>query len=179
MTGPLGQVVVYLDNPQAVENMAGGFECCRNPGNMPKVEKGWKGEPHPASFVGDQRSTTAAADFARKNSLMPLAFTVEKSQLLDSMGYSHITLIKDGRPLHRRTVQFLAGQAVAEFGIQGVRTDFVLNRAAMAACTVFRYEIRIPDRSVIRAKLFFHLHLYSSKGFHVFSAYIVAEPAYP
>jgi hypothetical protein len=86
MTGPLGQVVVYLDNPQVVENMAGGFEGCRNPGNMPKVEKGWKGEPHPASFIGNQRSTAAAADFAWKDSLMPQAFAVEESQLLDSMG---------------------------------------------------------------------------------------------
>ena len=53
MAGPLGQVVVYVDNSQAVKDVAGRFEWCRNLGNMAEVEKGWKREPHSASFIGD------------------------------------------------------------------------------------------------------------------------------
>ena len=85
MTGPLGQIVADVDDPQAVKDMAGRFERCRNLGNMPEVEQRWKCQPHSASFVGDQRSTVAAADFARKDSLMPLAFAVEESQLFDPL----------------------------------------------------------------------------------------------
>ncbi len=119
MPGPLGQVVVNVDNPQAVKDVAGRFEWCRNLGNMAEVEKGWKREPHSAAFIGDQRSTAAAAYFARKNSLMPLAFTVEKSQVFNTFCYSDVSLMKDGCPLHRRTVQFLACQAVTELCIHG------------------------------------------------------------
>ena len=119
MAGPLGQVVVYVDNSQAVEDVAGRFEWCRNLGNMAEVEKGWKSEPHSASFIGDWRSTAAAADFARKNSFMLLVFTVEKSQVFNTFRYSDVTLMKDGCPLHRRTVQFLACQAVTELCIHG------------------------------------------------------------
>lgn len=83
MAGPLGQIVVYVHNPQTVKDMRGGFECSRNLGNMPEVEKGGKCQPHVASFVGDQRSAAAAADFARQDAFMPAALTVEKPQVID------------------------------------------------------------------------------------------------
>jgi len=60
MTGPFGQVIVYVDKSQAVKNVAGWFERSWHFRHIPKVEKGRKREPHPASLVGDQRSTAAA-----------------------------------------------------------------------------------------------------------------------
>ena len=143
MTGPLGQIVGYIHDPQAVKNVAGRFECNWNLGNMAKVKKGGKCQPHAASFVGDQRSATSAADFARQDSFMLAALTVEESQVIDPSRHSNIPFEKDGRPLHRCTVQFLAGQAMAEFGIHGIRTHVVLNRAAIATGLVFGYECRI------------------------------------
>jgi hypothetical protein len=66
--------------------------------------------------------------------------------------------MKDGRPLHWRAVQFLAGQAVAELGVHGVRTHFVLNPTTMAPGTVFWYKIPVLNRSVIQSEFFFHRH---------------------
>jgi hypothetical protein len=66
-------------------------------------------------------------------------------------------------------MQFLAGQAMADFGVHGIRTHVVLNRAAMAPGTVFRYEIRVLDRRVIRAECFFHLRFDSNNGFPGFA----------
>ena len=151
MTGPFGQVVVHVDNPQAVKNVAGGFECSRDPGYMPEVEKGRKREPHPAPLVGDRRSTAAAADLARQDSLVREALTVEEPQVIDPCRYSHVPLMKNGRPLHGRAVQFLAGEAMADFGVHGIGTHLVLNRTAMASGMVFGYKILILDRCVIRA----------------------------
>jgi hypothetical protein len=156
MTGPLGQIVVDVDNPQAEKNVAGGFEGSRDRGDMPEVEKGRKRQPHSASFVGDQRSTAAAAHFARENSLKPLRFTVKEFQVVDSFHYPDVTFMKDGCPLHGRTVQFLTGQTMTEFCIHRIRTHFVLNRTAMAPGTVFRYECLIFSGSIIRSEFVFH-----------------------
>ena len=144
MTGPFGQVVIDVDNPLFVEDVAGGFECSRDFRNMTEVEQGRKGEPHSAPFIGNQCSAAPATDFARKDSFMPELFSVDEPEGFEPLRYSDVTLVKNGRPLHRRSVQFLAGQAVAEFGIHGIRAHLVLNRAAVAACTVFGYKVRIP-----------------------------------
>jgi hypothetical protein len=80
MAGPLGQAVIDVDNPLVVEDVAGGFECRRDFRNMTEVEQGRKREPHSAPFIGDQRSTAPAADFARKESLMPEVFSVDESE---------------------------------------------------------------------------------------------------
>lgn len=104
MTGPLGQIVVHVDHPQAVENVAGGPECRRDVGSRTEVEKGRKSEPHSAAFIGDQRPAVAAAYLARQDPLMPLVFTVEKPQVLDPGNHSDIAFMENGRPLHRRAV---------------------------------------------------------------------------
>lgn len=125
---------------------------------MPEVEKGRERQPHSAPFIGNQCSALAAADFARQDARMPVAFTVEEFQAVDSFRYPDVTFMKNGCPLHGRTVQFLAGQAVAEFCIYGIRTHFVLNRTAMAPRTIFGYKSRIRHRSVIRSESIFHRH---------------------
>ena len=146
---------------------------------MPKVEKGRKREPHSAPFIGDQRATTPTADFARKDSRMPVTFTVEEFQEIDPFRYSNVTLMKDGCPLHGRTVQFLTGQAVAEFCINGICTYFVLNSTTMAPRTVFGYKILILNRRIIRSESFFHRHPNRYEVSKLFSTRIVVELAYP
>lgn len=125
---------------------------------MPKVEKGRKREPHPASLIGDRRSAAAAADFAWKDSRGPSKFTVEEFQVADATRYPDVAFVKDGGPLHGRTVQFLTGQAVAQFGIHGIGTHFVMNGTAMAPGTIFRYESLVLSGSIIRSEFVFHGH---------------------
>lgn len=158
MAGPLRQIVVYVNDSQAVKNVAGGFECSWDFRNVTEVEQGGKREPHSSPFIGDQRSTASAADFTWKDSLILQAFAVEESQILDAMGDSEVTLVKDGCPLHRRAMQFLAGQAVAELGIHGVCAHLIVNRPAVAARPVLGDKVLIPGRSVIRSKFVLHGH---------------------
>jgi len=156
MARPLGQIVVHVDHPEAVENVAGGPECRRDVGSSAEIEKGRKSEPHSAAFVSDQRPAATAADFARQDPLMPLAFAVEKLQMLDSGGHSDIAFMEDGHPLHRRAVQFLAVQAVAEFGVHRIRAHLVLNGTAMAPRPVLGYEVGIVNTSIIGTEFIFH-----------------------
>ena len=76
-------------------------------------------------------------------------FAVEESQMFKAVGDSDVTLMKDGGPLHWGTVQFLAGQAVADFGIHGICTHVVLNRTAIASRPILGNKIIITERSVI------------------------------
>lgn len=125
---------------------------------MPEIEEGRKREPHPASLVRDQRATAPAADFAWQDSLILETFAVEESQVIDPSRYANVRLSKDGCPLHGRSVQFLAGQAVAEFGIHWIPTHVVLNSTAMAPRTVFGYKMLILIRRIIRSESVFHRH---------------------
>jgi hypothetical protein len=154
--GPLGQTVADVDNPHAVKNVAGRFECRRDLGGRPEVKKRWKGEPHSASFIGDGGPAPCAADLAGWNALVYLAFAVEKAQVPQACGDSDVALVKDRRPLHRRTVQFLTGPTVADFGVHGIRFDFVPYAAAEAACPVSGFEILIIDSRVFRSEVFWH-----------------------
>jgi hypothetical protein len=138
VAGPLGQIVIDVDNPQAVKDVAGGFERCRDPGGMTEVEERWERKPHSAALVGDQRPAAVTADLAGKDSLISFVFTVEEPQMRDPFREPYVTLVKDGCPLHRCAVQFLAGQAMTDFGVHWIRTDLVLNGATMAPCTKFR-----------------------------------------
>jgi hypothetical protein len=48
-----------------------------------------------------------------------------------------------GSPLHRRTVQLLAHDAVTDFRVYGIGADVISDRPAVAACFVLGLEIRI------------------------------------
>jgi hypothetical protein len=51
--------------------------------------------------------------------------------------------MKYGSPLHRRTVQLLAHDAVADFRVYGIGADVISDSSAVAARFVLGLEIRI------------------------------------
>ena len=137
VTGPLGQIIVDIDNPRAIEDMARGFEWRWHCGCTPEIEKGGKRQPHIATFVGNQGAAQLAADFAGQNARVLVEFTVVKVQVFDAFGNSDVLFVKDGGPLHRSPMQFLTGLTMTNFGIHRIRAHLVLDRIAKAAGAVF------------------------------------------
>jgi hypothetical protein len=78
VTGPLGQIIVYIDNPHTIKDMACWFECLRNFRYTTEIEKGRKRQPHIASFICNESAAQRTADFAGKNPLVFIEFTVVK-----------------------------------------------------------------------------------------------------
>jgi hypothetical protein len=74
MTGPLRQIIVDIDNPHTIKDMACWFEFRWNFGCTPKIKKRWKRKPHIASFIGNEGATKSTTDFAWKNSLVFMEF---------------------------------------------------------------------------------------------------------
>ncbi len=51
MARPLGQIIVQIDHPHAIEDVTGWLENFRNLWRDPKIEERWKRKPHMASFI--------------------------------------------------------------------------------------------------------------------------------
>jgi len=141
--GPLGQIIPDVDDPQAIKNMAGWFECIWHLGTMPEIKQRGKGKPHPAPFIGNRSTTHAAADLAWQDAFMPALLAIEKMQMIQSGGEPHMALLKNGGPLHGGTVQFLAHQAVTNFCIHGIGAHLVSNGPTKATCPVFGDKRRV------------------------------------
>ncbi len=54
-----------------------------------------------------------------------------------------MVLMEYGSPLHRRTVQLLAHDAVTDFGVHGIGADLISNSPAVAGRFVLGLEVRI------------------------------------
>ena len=129
---PLGQSVVHVDDPGCVEYVTCRFESRRYLGRRPEVEQRRKSEPHVSSFISNGRTTVTANDFAGKDSLGLVQTAIEESQAIEPRFESDVGLMKDGGPLHRRTMQLLAHDAVTDLRVHGIGGDAVPHRPAMA-----------------------------------------------
>src|SRR6056297_92613 len=59
MSQPFRQIIIDIDHPLAVENMAGWFKCIRYRSMLPKIEQCGKSQPHPPPLISDQSSAMA------------------------------------------------------------------------------------------------------------------------
>jgi hypothetical protein len=141
--------------------MATGLEAW-NFRNLPEIKKRWKGKPHFTPFISNQGSAYIATDFAGKNALVFVALVVVKMQMIDTSGYPDITLVEYGCPLHRGAVQFFTDITMAYLCIHRIRTHFVLDCLAVAACPVFGFKRVIPSGSIIGAELIYIIKVHSA-----------------
>jgi len=156
MSGPLGQIIVDADNPRPIEDMACGLECIRHLVTMPEIKQRGEGKPHPTSFIGNGSPTPAAPDLAGQDAIRPALLTIEKSQVIQAGGEPHMGLVKDGRPLHRGTVQFLAHQAVTNFRIHGIGAHLILNGPTKAGGPVFGDKRRVVQGCIFGSESVSH-----------------------
>ena len=140
---PLGQSIVHIENPGCVEYVTCRLKRLRYFGRCPKVEERRKREPHIPSFISEVCAAKTAAYFAGQNSLGFVQIAVEESQVIYPCAKSDVVLMEYGGPLHRRTMQLLAHDAVTDFRVYGIGADVISNRPAVAARFVPGLEIRI------------------------------------
>ncbi len=157
MARPLGEVVIDSDRSGSIENVAGGPERLRHLWRPAKIKERREGEPHPTPLIGDGRSAGTTTHLAGKRSGMDILFAVIEFQAIGPTDYPDIVLVEDRGPLHRGPMQSLACQTMANFGIDGVRTDFKSNRLAETPGHVFDDEAGILGRCILRSEFFFHL----------------------
>jgi hypothetical protein len=153
--GPLGQIIRNVEDPHPIENVAGWFERIRHLGRMTKIKKRGKGKPHPAPLIGNGSSAPGATDLAGQDALMDRQFAVEEMQVTQSSGEPDVVLVKDGRPLHRGTMQLLACSAVTDLCIHRLGAHLVSNGPAVADRTVSGDEPCIVHGCVFGSKSFF------------------------
>ena len=103
----LRPVVVHVDHPGTVEDVAGGPERLGDPRRIAKVEQRPKGEKHAAALVGDGRATDAAAELARDDVLRSAELAVEEVQLIETVREADVGLVEDHGPLERSAVERL------------------------------------------------------------------------
>ena len=112
MARPLGQIIVKIDHPHAIEDVAGWHESFRNLRRDPKIEERWKRKPHMASFIRKGSAAQGATHLARKNSLMLIELAVIENEVIHPRQNSDMVFVKYRCPLHGRTVQLLADSAM-------------------------------------------------------------------
>lgn len=159
VAGPLGQAIIHVKNPGCVEYVTARLERLGYFGRCPEVEERWKREPHIPSFIGEGCAAQTAADLAGQNPLGFVQTAVEEPQVIQPCAKSDVVLVEYGGPLHRRTMQLLAHDAVTDFRIDGIGADAVSNRSAVAARFVLGLEVRIVDA---REERFEFIHLSGS-----------------
>ncbi len=77
--------------------------------------------------------------------------TIEKTQMIQAGGEPHMTLVKDGGPLHWGAVQFLARPAVTNFRIHGISTHLVANTPTKAGGSVLGDKLRIINGCIFES----------------------------
>ena len=153
MPRPFGQAIIDVDDALSIEDVAGWPERFGDLARHAEFEQCREREPHAATFIGDRRAAKRAAHLSRRHASGPVEHTGIKTEMLDPAGHSDMALVEDRGPLHGRTVQCLAGPAVADFGIHRIGADLVAHRAAMAARAVARDERIIVKRRVVGAEV--------------------------
>jgi hypothetical protein len=68
---------------------------------------------------------------------MEVLLVIVKMEVVQAGCEPHMMLVKDGRPLHRSAVQFLARQAVTNLRILGIGANLISNTPAKAGGPVF------------------------------------------
>jgi len=127
---------------------------------MPEIKQRREGKAHPAPFIGNGRTTPAAADLAGQDAFTPALLTVEKMQVIQSGGGAHMALVKDGGPLHGGTMQLLARQAMTNLRIHGISAHLVSNSPAKAGGPVFGNKRRVVQIRILGAEsVFYGKHL--------------------
>ncbi len=164
---PFGKAVVHVEYPGRVEYVTCRLECLRDLRWCPEVEERRKPEPHVSSFISDERAAKIAAYFAGQDSLGLVQSAIEESQVIQSRAEPDVVLMENGGPLHRRPMQLLAHDAVADLRAHGIGGDMISNRPAMAACFVPGLEVRIV-RAQEELLEFIHVSV-SSTGCDLFS----------
>jgi len=150
---PLRELITDVPHPLAVKNMAGRLEGFRYHGMWAKIEQRRKGKPHPAPFISNRSPTLIATDLTRQYTLPDVPVTMVKTQQICSDRESYLMFMKDSRPLHRGTMQSLAGLAVTELRIHGISAHFVANSTTKARRPIFGNKCRIVKGRVCSAKL--------------------------
>jgi hypothetical protein len=130
---------------------------------MPKIKQRGKSEPHRTPFIGNGSATPAAPDLAGQYAFMQTLLAVEEMQVLQACGEPHMTLVKDGGPLHGGTVQFLACQAVTDFRIHGISAHLISNGPTKADGSVFR-----NIRCIVKGGIFGSESVHSGKHLQSF-----------
>ena len=94
MSKVLRYVIVDIDHPRAVEDVAGRPKWLRDLRQSAEIKQGAEGEKHAPPFVGNRRSTIAAAELARENVPRLAGSGVVEEDLLHAAGESNICLFK-------------------------------------------------------------------------------------
>ena len=153
MPRPLGQAVIDVDDALPIEDVASRPECFGDLALRAEIEQCGEREPHAAAFIGERRAAKRAAHLARGHASGPVERAGVEAEMLDSAGHADVALVEDRGPLHGRTVQCLAGPAVADLRIHRVGADLVVDGAAMAARAVAHDERIVVKRRVVGAEV--------------------------
>ena len=144
MPRPFGQIVTDINKPLAIENMAAWFECLRHLGPLSEAKQSGERKPHPAPLIGNRGPTLIAADFAGQYAVIHALLAIEIIQLIQTGSEPHVVFVKDGSPLHRSAMQYLACSAMTQFGIHGVGAHLVPDAATKARGPVLRQRSLRP-----------------------------------
>ncbi len=112
MARPLGQIIVQIDHPHAIEDVTSWLESFRNLRRDPKIEERWKRKPHMASFIRKGSAAQDTTHLAGKNSRMLIELAVVEKEVIHPVQNSDMVFVKYRCPLHRSTVQLLADSAM-------------------------------------------------------------------
>ncbi len=104
MARPLGQIIVQIDHPHAIEDVTGWLESFRNLRRDSKIEERWKRKPHMASFICNGSAAQRTTHLARKNSLMLIELAVVETEVIHPVQKSDMAFVKYRCPLHRSPV---------------------------------------------------------------------------
>ncbi len=164
MSHPFRQIIIHIDHPLTVENMAGWFEAFRYRGRLSEIEQRGKSKPHPAPLVSDQGSTLAAADLAGEHALDNVPFTMVKTQQICPGDEPDVMLMEDSSPLHGSAMQHLTTPAVTELRIHGISAHFVANPATKTRCPEQGNKGRIIEGRICGSEVLavrtFHLSIF-------------------
>ena len=101
MSGPFRQVIVHIDDPRTVENVAGWQKGFRHRWRKTEIKERRESKPHATAFISDRRPAQTAAHLAGENPFIAVFFAVLEFQAVRTFGYSDIVLVKNRCPLHR------------------------------------------------------------------------------
>ena len=152
MTRPFGKIVVHVDYPGTVEYMARRLKR-RGHHALGKCKEGRKGQPHASPLVGHGCSTLTTAHLAGKPTFVCTRVTIVKLQLFRPACQANVMFVKNGRPLHGRTVQCLTGATMTEFGVHGIGTHFQFHGLAVTTGTIFDDKVSssvVMDERIVR-----------------------------
>jgi hypothetical protein len=128
-----GPPIIDIDHASTIKDVAARLVGVGNVCWIPEVEQRPEREKHIAALVSDRRAAVAAADLARQNMCRLIELAIVTNQPIETAHEAHIQLMKNDRPLKRRTVKSLALLTMAELGVDRIGSHLERHGSAKTA----------------------------------------------